>query len=162
MKEALLIGQIQQELSQVQVMISETGRMLEKVQHTADKDYLGTIALNLQSFYTAVERILVAIAKEIDTTIPQEENWHQALLAQMVVEIPGTRQPVLTTQTQQGLDEFRRFRHVVRSNYAHRLDPERVQALARKLDAVSQYLIRDCQRFCAELKSLEREQDIQR
>ena len=134
--------------------------MLEKVQRTGDKDYLGTVALNLQSFYTAVERILVAIAKEIDAAIPREENWHQALLEQMVVEIPGARQPVLAAQTQQGLDEFRRFRHVVRSNYAHQLDPERVQALARKLDVVSQYLIQDCQRFCAELKSPEQDENI--
>lgn len=111
--------------------------MLQKVQSTGDQDYLGGVALNLQSFYTAVERILVVIAKEIDTVIPKEENWHQVLLKQMVVEIPGVRQPVLAIQTQQGLDEFRRFRHVVRSNYAHQLDPELVQALARKLDSSS-------------------------
>lgn len=91
MKETFLISQIEQELTQIQVMVTETGRMLEKVQRTGDKDYLGTIALNLQSFYTAVERIFIAIAKEIDGIIPKEENWHQALLQQMVVEIPGTR-----------------------------------------------------------------------
>lgn len=152
MKETFLISQIEQELTQIQVMVTETGRMLEKVQRTGDKDYLGTIALNLQSFYTAVERIFIAIAKEIDGIIPKEENWHQALLQQMVVEIPGTRQPVLAIQTQQALDEFRRFRHVVRSNYAHQLDPERVQALARKLDVVSQHLMQDCQRFGAGLQ----------
>lgn len=144
MKVPLLVNRIEQELNQIQVTVSETGRMLQKVQLTGDKDYLGTAALNLQSFYTAVERILVAIAKEIDATVPQEENWHQALLEQMVVEIPGIRQPVLAVQTQQELDEFRRFRHVVRSNYAHQLDPKRVQALAEKLDVVSQHLMQDC------------------
>lgn len=143
-------------------MVVETGRMLEKVRRTGDKDYLGTIALNLQSFYTAVERILIAIAKEIDTVIPKEENWHQALLKQMAVEIPGTRQPVLTTHTQQGLDEFRRFRHVVRSNYAHQLDPDRLQMLARKLDAISQHLILDCQQFCAGLQPLEKQEQQQK
>ncbi len=160
MKESFLISQIEQELTQIQSVVAETGRMLEKLQRTGDQDYLGTVALNLQSFYTAVERILIAIAKEIDTVVPKDENWHQALLIQMVVEIPGTRQSVLAEKTQQGLDEFRRFRHVVRSNYAYQLDPKQVQALAKKLDLVSQHLMQDCQRFCAELKSQEPNKNI--
>ena len=155
MNKAFLVSQIEQELTQLQVVVTETGRMLLKVERTGDEDYLGGVALNLQSFYTAVERIFIAIAKEIDGVIPKEENWHQALLQQMVVEIPGARQPVLAIQTQQALDEFRRFRHVVRSNYAHQLAPERVQALARKLDVVSQHLMQDCQRFCAGLQPSE-------
>lgn len=195
MKKTLLQRQIEQELTQIQVMVAETERMLEKVQRTGDKDYLGTIALNLHSFYTAVERILIAIAKEIDGVIPKEENWHQALLKQMAVEIPGARvdlpqlaqpsnpntplptrlprntagrrcgkvvagvrQSVLAIQTQQGLDEFRRFRHVVRSNYAHQLDPEQLQALARKLDMVKRHLMQDCQQFCAGLQLSEQQQ----
>jgi hypothetical protein len=136
-------------------MVAQTNRMLDKVQSMGDKDYLGSVALNLQSFYTAVERILVAIAKEIDTTIPQEENWHQALLQQMAIEIPETRPAVLAIETYQALDEFRRFRHVVRSNYAHQLDPDKVQALARKLDALEQSLSEDCERFCIQLKSFD-------
>ena len=47
---SLLIRQIEQELTQIQVMVAETRRMLQKVQRTGDKDYLGAIALNLQSF----------------------------------------------------------------------------------------------------------------
>lgn len=152
MKQSLLSSRIEQELTQIRVMVVETKRMLDKVRSTGDQDYLGTVALNLQSFYTAVERILVAIAKEIDTTIPKEDNWHQALLEQMVVEIPGTRQPVLAVETHQGLDEFRRFRHVVRSNYAHQLDLDQVQALAMKLDRVSQSFQTDCQQFCVQMK----------
>ncbi len=153
MKQALLIRRIEQELTQIQLVVAEIRRMLEKVKTTGDKDYLGTVALNLQSFYTAVERILVAIAKEIDTSVPQEESWHQALLEQMVLEIPGTRQPLLAIKTFQELNEFRRFRHVVRSNYAHQLDPEKVQALANKLDMVSQDLLKDCQQFLTQLKA---------
>jgi hypothetical protein len=154
-KQGSLVGRIEQELSQIQLMVAQTNRMLDKVQSMGDKDYLGSVALNLQSFYTAVERILVAIAKEIDTTIPQEENWHQALLQQMAIEIPETRPAVLAIETYQALDEFRRFRHVVRSNYAHQLDPDKVQALARKLDALEQSLSEDCERFCIQLKSFD-------
>ena len=158
MKKILLQRQIEQELTQIQVMVAEMERMLEKLQRTGDEDYLGTIALNLQSFYTAVERILIAIAKEIDGVIPKEENWHQALLKQMAVEIPGVRQSVLAIQTQQELDEFRRFRHVVRSNYAHQLDPDQLQVLARKLNIVKRHLIQDCQRFCTGLQMSEQQE----
>lgn len=161
MKEIFLIQQIKQESAQIQVMVNQTKRLLEKIQLTGDTDYLGTIALNLQSFYTAVERILVLIAKEFDGTVPQGESWHQALLVQMSVAIPGTRSTVLSAETLQGLDEFRRFRHVVRSNYAHQLDLMRVQTLALKLDAVSQSVMQDWQRFCLELKSLGQNQDIE-
>ena len=74
MKQALLFSRIDLELTQIQVMADQTKRMLEKVESTGDLDYLGTVALNLQSFYTAVERIFIAIAKGIDTTVPKQEN----------------------------------------------------------------------------------------
>lgn len=140
-------------------MTAQTKRMLEKVHSTGDLDYLGGVALNLQSFYTAAERIFIAIAKEIDNSVPKEENWHQALLEQMVVEIPSTRQAVLAIETYQGLDEFRRFRHVVRSNYAHQLDPNKVQEIARKLEGIGQDLIKDCQQFCTQMKSLDQDEE---
>ena len=159
MRQAQLVGRIELELTQIQVMTAQTKRMLEKVHSTGDLDYLGTIALNLQSFYTAAERIFIAIAKEIDTTVPKQENWHQALLEQMTVEIPRTRQAVLAIETFQGLDEFRRFRHVVRSNYAHQLDPNKVQEIARKLEGIGQDLIKDCQQFCTQMKSLDQDEE---
>lgn len=160
MKPARLVGRIKLELTQIQVMVAQTKRMLEKVDDTGDLDYLGTVALNLQSFYTAVERIFIAIAKDVDTTVPKEENWHASLLEQMTVAIPGTRKAVLATEIYQGLDEFRRFRHVVRSNYAHQLDPNKVQEIARKLEGIGQDLIKDCQQFCTQIKSLDSDEDI--
>lgn len=153
MNQAQLVGRIELELTQIQVVVAQTKRMLEKVQSTGDLDYLGGVALNLQSFYTAESRIFIVIAKEIDNSVPKEENWHQALLEQMAVEIPRTRQAVLAIETYQGLDEFRRFRHVVRSNYAHQLDPNKVQEIARKLEGYCQDLIKDCQKFCTQMKS---------
>lgn len=140
-------------------MVAATERMLEKVQQTCDLDYLGTVALNLQSFYTAGERIFLLVARLVDNSVPTGDNWHQQLLAQMSVAISELRQPVLRETTQLNLDEFRRFRHVVRSRYAHQLDPEWVIALAEKLADVSQELIQDCQAFCEGLKATEEEEN---
>ena len=57
-------------------------------------------------------------------------------------------------ETYEGLDEFRRFQHVVRSNYAHQLAPDKVQALAGKLRVVSQNLLQDCQQFLTQVKPI--------
>jgi len=78
---------------------------------------------------------------------------------QMAIAVPEVRQPVIRPSTQVQLDELRRFRHVVRSNYAYQLDPERVIALAEKLEDVSQELIRDCQAFCEGLKATGEEEN---
>lgn len=114
-----LVHEIEAELSNMQVAVATTARLLEKVQQTEDEDYLGTIALNLQSFYTGVERLFISVAKTVDENVPTGDSWHQQLINQMAIAIPGVRQPVLGTRTQAALDEFRRFRHVVCSHYAY-------------------------------------------
>lgn len=66
--------EIEAELSNLQAVVATTTRMLEKVQQTGDEDYLGAVALNLQSFYTGVERLFIAVAKAVDETIPKGDN----------------------------------------------------------------------------------------
>jgi hypothetical protein len=51
----------------------------------------------------------------------------------MTVEIPGLRPRVLSAEVTAAVDEFLRFRHVVRHLYAFDLDPERVERLAGHL-----------------------------
>jgi hypothetical protein len=51
----------------------------------------------------------------------------------MTIEVPGLRPPVLATELAAEIDEFLRFRHVVRHNYAFALEPERVERLANRL-----------------------------
>lgn len=162
MNASALVSQVEQELIQIQAMVAVTERMLEKVQRTEDRDYLGTVALNLQSFYTAAERIFLSVARLIDGLVPTGDNWHQQLLEQMGVGISGLRQPVLSETIQLELDEFRRFRHVVRSRYAHQLDPERIIDLAQKLADVSQGFIHDCRAFCEGMRNAEQEENPRR
>jgi hypothetical protein len=49
--------------------------------------------------------------------------WHLLLLEQMTKEVPGIRPAVISTETGTRLDEYRRFRHVVRNVYTHSFDP---------------------------------------
>lgn len=152
MNPQLLAERIEQELDQIRELVARTDRLMHKVRQTGDEDYLDAAALYLHSFYTEAERIFVAIAREVDQEIPTGSEWHQQLLEQMSVEFSHLRLPVLCEQTRLELDEFRRFRHVVRSNYAYKLDPKRIIALAQKLSVVSQHLVEDSLLFCVELQ----------
>jgi predicted nucleotidyltransferase len=80
-------------------------------------------------------------------------DWHRQLLEQVSLEISTVRQAVLSEQTSVELDEFRRFRHVVRSNYAYNLKPEMVIRLSEKLLSCCQGLTQDIQKFLSTYSS---------
>jgi hypothetical protein len=100
----------------------------------ADQDmFIDSAALNLHGFYAGLERLFEAIALQLDGVVPQGETWHRDLLGQMTIDLSGVRPSVISLEVSHGLDEFRRFRHVVRNIYADRLDPERIGDLVAKL-----------------------------
>jgi len=49
----------------------------------------------------------------------------------MQADLPDLRPPVLSAAARQAVDEFLRFRHVVRNIYAFRFDPGSVERLVR-------------------------------
>jgi hypothetical protein len=98
-----------------------------------------------------VERILYLIAREIDGNVPTGSDWHKQLLNQMLVEIPTVRASVLSEKTYQELNEFRGFRHVVRSLYAYKLDVTRVLELTHQLKICHQNFAREINQFCQSL-----------
>ena len=51
----------------------------------------------------------------------------------MAEERPGIRPAVISDETLDSLDEYRRFRHVVRNIYAFQFDPVRLERLVRAL-----------------------------
>ncbi len=86
------------ELGELRIVAAEVERLLEKVERSQDLDYLGAIAMNLQSFYTGAERIFLLIARGIDLSIPTGDRWHQLLMEQMTTEIDAVR-PLLPKET---------------------------------------------------------------
>lgn len=54
----------------------------------------------------------------------------------MGLDLPKVRPLVLTQEAIQSLDEYLRFRHVVRKVYTFSFDPERIGRLVTELDAV--------------------------
>jgi hypothetical protein len=67
---------------------------------------------------------------------PEGSAWHRDLLSQMTLELKNIRPAVLSPRTTKALDEYLRFRHVVRNIYTFELAPDRIERLVKNLRPV--------------------------
>jgi hypothetical protein len=79
---------------------------------------------------------LKLIASNIDGNLPSGQEWHRDLLLQMGLDLPQVRPAVLSSGSIQNLEEYLRFRHVVRNVYTFSLNPDRVGKLVADLEPV--------------------------
>ena len=123
----------------------------------ADPDaYLNSVAFNLHGLYCGLERMFELIAIELDGGTLGGERWHSELLNQMALDLPKVRPPVLVKATAMRLDEYRKFRHLVRNIYATNLDPDRMEALVASLPAVWSQVRQELSEFIRFLERLAR------
>ncbi len=99
----------------------------------AQNVYLDSVALNLHSFYSGLERLFELIARHLDQNLPAGEVWHRDLLVQMSHDLACVRPAVISEATAHRLDEYRRFRHLVRNVYTVNLAPEKMSGLITAL-----------------------------
>ena len=130
-----LAERIRQELNDLWQVLKRAERAVDaERRRTEDQDlYIDSAVLNLHDFYAGFERIFQQIGTTVDGHIPSGAGWHRDLLNQMQVEVTDLRPPVLSEEAGRSLDEFLRFRHVVRNIYAFRFDPERVERLVDQM-----------------------------
>ena len=128
---AVLASRIRQDLVELERVTQRVHRAMQAARRDSpDRGlFVDSVALNLHDFYTGLERIFEQIASVVDQSVPAAHDWHRELLRQMVIGIPGLRPHVISAETAAVVDEYRRFRHVVRNVYAFELDPERVERL---------------------------------
>lgn len=127
----VLAGRIRSELPDLEQLIDRAERALAAARKkTEDQDfYIDSVALNLHDFYSGVEKLFQQIAANIDQHVPSGRNWHRELLEQMGVAVQELRPAVLSADTVAAIDEFLRFRHVVRNVYTFSLDYKQVSRL---------------------------------
>lgn len=142
-----LASRIRDELDEIQEIVHRARAGWERYQSTGDDFYLDSVAFNLHSFYTGLERIFELISINVEQSKPDGQNWHQELLRQMAVEIEHIRPPVISRDTRFRLDEYRGFRHVVRNIYAFRLSPTRIKPLVDNLPEVWERTKEEIERF---------------
>ena len=131
----VLATRIRKELVDLERVVSRAEGAIDAARkRTQDQDfYIDSAALNLHDIYAGLERVFQQIATTVDNSVPSGKDWHRDLLRQMNVEIPDLRPIVLSDDALSALDEFLRFRHVVRNVYAFSFDPEQIERLVKQV-----------------------------
>ncbi len=135
---AAAVARLRGELADDRTAMSRRTRDLDEAQVRLDRTpgdpaALALAAWALHGWYTALETLLERIARHLDSDLPDGDRWHRELLSQMVVEVPGLRPAVLPKAVRGDLEALLAFRHFVRHAYGADLDPDKVEAEARRL-----------------------------
>lgn len=152
-----LIERIQGELKDLDRVIDRSEKSWQKAQLSLSEQdvYLDSVALNLHSFYSGLERLFELIARHVDSSVPDGSTWHQDLLYQMSRDVPNVRPAVISQNSRQSLGEFRRFRHLVRNVYATNLVPDKIIGLMSTLPVLWPDLKAELMAFCNFMQALE-------
>jgi len=155
----VVAGRIRQEVAELERIVARAERAVAAVQQRPDDQdlYLDAAALNLHDFYSGLERVFHHIAATIDRSAPDGSEWHRDLLRQMQVPLLPIRPQVLSDETVQTLDEFLRFRHVVRNIYTFAFDQERIEHLVQRLRPCFERVQNELRRFADFLDRLAQE-----
>lgn len=123
---------VEAELAQLHAMLEPREPMVRRsLTEPVEIETLDALAALLHSFYTALERILLHVAKaegELEGIKAKSETWHSSLLAAMT-QPTGHRPPVVSDALRDQLAEYLGFRHVFRHAYVHQLDWNRMKPL---------------------------------
>lgn len=116
------------EVEDIDLVVQRALHAWERVQiATTDQNiYLDAAALNLHSFYSGLERLFELVARHLDRNLPTSETWHRDLLQAMAQDVTEVRPALIDPDSANALDEFRRFRHLVRNIYTTHLVPARM------------------------------------
>lgn len=114
-----LAERLRDEMGDMEHIVQRALRAWPKAKEASKEQYvyLDSVALNLHSFYSGIERLFELIARYVDGAPPSGETWHRDLLQQMAKDLPDIRPAVIDQEIALSLDEFRRFRHLVRNVY---------------------------------------------
>lgn len=129
-------GRIRQEPAALEHLVARSKRAMGRArEHPAHQDlFLDSVAMNLHDLLTGLEGAFHQIAAVVDEMVPSNHNWHEELLRQMAEKRPQVRRAVISAKTLEALDDYMRFRHVVRNIYTFEFDSDRVGRLIDALD----------------------------
>jgi len=132
---AVLASRIRHDLAEIEQVVDHAERALVAADRNDGHSelFLDSAALSLHNFSSGVERLLKQIASTDDRRVPATHNVDGEHLHQTTMDLPRLRPQVLAERVAADLDEYRRFRHVLRNVRAFELDPERVQQLTSQL-----------------------------
>ena len=152
-----LIQRISDERNKIEGTLKKIEERLEKI-NNAPAEYREeietTIAKNLVDCYRGMENIFRRIALDVDLRIPDGSRWHKELLTQMS-EPQAARQPVISQETFETLEELLEFRHVFNNIYGEELVYEQTERNAKQINKLFSDLSKELDTFIAWLKRQE-------
>ena len=129
-----IIAQIQKERDDLETLHREF--TVHAGGDVTDSYYLRAVASNLCDFYSGVERIFVAIGKELNGGLPTGDRWCMDLLRDMQLTIARVRPAVISEELAKVLEDFLDFRHRNRHIYGYRLEWSRMDRLVQRFPSV--------------------------
>ena len=135
-KYLALKTRIEDEMLSIEQNIETLTKALAQAQNIDEIIIIPALASYLADFYTGCEYISERVAVELDGGLPKGENWHELLLRQVADKGVENRPALWSGSLLLELDEYRKFRHLVRHIYNVRLKPARVLKLAQNVQPV--------------------------
>lgn len=151
-KIQVLISQIENDLKAIATLFSRISPYEKKQPQMLEE--LIAVGYYLHNLYCAFENIFKNIAQTFENQleffqflsvsydgtflfkrkvwIVDTTQWHAQLLKLMILEIRGIRPNIISQESYNCLDEFRRFRHLFRAAYDIELDWERMALVVKK------------------------------
>jgi hypothetical protein len=129
-------------------------RELESVDPASSDASAAQAAVALHHAYCAIESILMRVARQIEGSLPQGPDWHQALLHAAGLDLPGVRPAIFSRPTVDALRHLLGFRHFFRHGYAVPLDSAQLAALSREVRNVAPHLLAELDRLDAFLEQV--------
>ncbi|PKM79411.1 MAG: hypothetical protein CVU88_05925 [Firmicutes bacterium HGW-Firmicutes-13] len=152
-KLVLLRDEIEEEFRHLYELEKQLKKLQEKIINDSqiEKRVYASI---LSDFYMAIERIFKLIAKEIDDQLPEGDEWHKKLLRQMSVEIPLIRPAVITKTLFYKLEDYLKFRHLVRNIYGFQLEYNRFNYLIKDMNSVAAEVAEQVKSFLNDMQDI--------
>ncbi len=138
--------------SEIKVELAALRRLLDELSNApAGRDVfsLRGRASILHDVYTAVERVFVRVAEELNGGVPKGDSWHRQLLLDMTLEVAGVRPAVISPVLADKLSELLRFRHVFRNVYGFVLEAKRLELLESECPRVVDGFVTEVEGFLA-------------
>ena len=107
---------------------------------------LSAAAMVLHSFYNGIENIILMIAKNYDEKLPSGNNWHMELLEKASVQI-GDRKIIINNELKNQLEEYRKFRHILRHIYNYKLNWTMMEGIMNNMNSIWSKIKDDLSKF---------------
>jgi hypothetical protein len=155
---AVVAGRIRQEMAEIERVVERGERAVKAAGEGGihRELFLDSAELSLHNFCSGIERLEQLIASTVDRAVPSTHDRGRERPRHMAVPVTGLRLPVLS-QAAADLDEYRRFRYVLRNVRAVEHDPAQIERFTANLRPVFTQVRAELEAFADVLLALSNE-----